>query len=67
MTMQKIQEALEHAKNAEFYMVKARERDGLETQEAAWIESNLAVAKAIAGLAIAILSHDTALAGKEKP
>jgi hypothetical protein len=65
--MQKIQESLEHAKNAEFYMVKARERDQLETQEAAWIESNLAVAKAIAGLALAVIAHNAAIAGEERP
>jgi len=63
--MQAINESLEHGKKAEAYADQARQKDDFPDSEMAWIESNLAVAKAITGLALAVLAHDGKVAAQQ--
>jgi hypothetical protein len=63
--MQAINESLEHGKKAEAYAEQARQKDDFPDSEMAWIESNLAVAKAITGLALAVLAHDGNVAAQQ--
>ena len=55
--MEAIKESFEHAGRAKSLIDEAVEHGDATDGEAAFIEANLAIAKAIAGLALAVLEH----------